>query len=162
MPKSFGNKSFITPPTAVKLLGDAGDLADLQEATAHMTVMNRMTSGLQQATRRVVLSSGATATLRRAFGQETITLDRSSISSTEDACIPYVESGRQWWGPLDADRGYIQISSDITGSNGPANPAQAISEGLSPALGCKTPSNQSACNLEVYAKKVVRKTTPAS
>lgn len=162
MPKSFGNKSFITPPTAVKLLGDAGDLADLQEATAHMTVMNRMTSGLQQATRRVVLSSGATATLRRAFGQETITLDRSSISSTEDACIPYVESGRQWWGPLDADRGYIQISSDITGSNGPANPAQAISEGLSPAMACKTPNDVSQCNIQVHAKKASRQYMPAS
>lgn len=124
MPKSFGNKSFITPPTAVKLLGDAGDLADLQEATAHMTVMNRMTSGLQQATRRVVLSSGATATLRRAFGHETITLDRSSIFTPEEACIPYMESGRQRW-----ETGTIDISDDLLGiCNGPC-PGRPLNDG---------------------------------
>jgi len=92
-------------------------------------------------------------------------IDKAILEVPEKAkveCKKYVESGRQWWGPLDTDRGYIQISTDIEGSNGPASPAQAISEGLSLALGCKTPSNQSACNTEVYAKKVVRKTTPAS
>lgn len=149
MPKSFGNNRFIAPPTRVTADGDAVDLADLQEAMKHMTVMNRFAGGLDQSTRRIRLSNGAIAVVRRAFGHQSVTLERTSSEAPVALhdCPVYMESGRQRYGLTlleDDPDAYIHGNIDISGNwaggcNGPC-PGTPISSGVSGVLNCTNPT----------------------